>query len=47
MNYYDETKNKLIKEEQPKVEDLVKNPILIKNSYNYTEISEKVLQKLI
>ena len=27
--------------------DFVKNPILIRNSYNYTEISEKVLQKLI
>ena len=27
--------------------DFVKNPIIIRNSYNYTEISEKVLQKLI
>ena len=42
-----ETKNKLIAKEQSKVEDYVKNPILIKNSYNYNEISEKILQKLI
>ena len=42
-----ETKNKLIAKEQSKVEDLIKNPILIKNTYNYEEISEKVLQRLI
>ena len=29
------------------MEDLIKNPILIKNTYNYEEISEKVLQRLI
>ena len=41
------TKLKLIKQEQPKVEDFIKNPILIKNSNNYEIITEKVLQKLI
>ena len=29
------TKNKLITKEKPKVHDFIKNPILIKNSYNY------------
>ena len=43
----DKTKEKLIKKEEEKVNDFVKNPILIKNSYDYKEISEKVLQKLI
>lgn len=43
----EEAKNKLIKEETPKVTDLIKNPILIKNSSNYKIISEKILQKLI
>ena len=43
----EKTKEKLIKKEEEKVNDFVKNPILIKNSYNYKEISEKVLQKLI
>ena len=33
--------------EELKVPDLVKNPILIKNNFNYNEISEKVLKKLI
>ena len=43
----EETKRKLIKKEERKVEDLVKNPVLIKNSNNYLNISEKLLQKLI
>ena len=38
---------KLINYEIKEVIDFVKNPILIKNSYNYKEISEKVLKKLI
>ena len=42
----EKTKNKLVKREQTVVSDLIKNPILIKNSYNYTEISEKVLKKI-
>ena len=41
------TKNKLINEEQTKVTDLIKEPIIIKNSNNYEEISEKILQRLI
>ena len=41
------TKEKLINNEEPKVNDLIKNPILIKNTYDYKEISEKILQKLI
>ena len=42
-----ETKEKLIKQKDIKINDLVKNPILIKNSYNYTDISEKILKQLI
>ena len=41
------TKRKLITKDERKVEDLVKNPILIKNSSNYHNISEKILQKII
>ena len=41
------TKLKLIKKEKFKVQDFVKNPILIKNSNNYKVISEKILQRLI
>ena len=41
------TKLKLINKEESKVNDLIKNPILIKNTYNYEEISEKILEKLI
>ena len=40
-------KSKLIANEEPLLPDLVKNPILIKNTNKYTEISEKVLQKII
>ena len=43
----EETKLKLINKEERSAVDFVKNPILIKNSYNYNEISEKILQKLI
>ena len=43
----EETKNKLIRREEVKVSDFIKNPILIKNSFNYTDISEKLLKKLI
>ena len=43
----DKTRKKLINNEEPKINDLIKNPILIKNSYDYKEISEKILQKLI
>ena len=43
----DNTKLKLINKEEVKVDDLIKNPIIIKNSNNYEIISEKILQKLI
>ena len=43
----EETKNKLKNKEELKVPDLVKNPIQIRNTSDYNEISEKVLQKLI
>ena len=42
-----ETKNKLIVKEETKVNDFIKNPILIKNSYDYDKITEKVLKRLI
>ena len=41
------TKKRLINKKENSVTDFVKNPILIKNSYNYTEISEKILRKLV
>ena len=40
-------KLKLIKSEELKMEDTIKNPIIIKNNLNYEIISEKVLQKMI
>ena len=43
----DKTKDKLITKEKPKVNDFIKNPILIRNSYNYEKISESILKKLI
>ena len=43
----EKTKNKLSTETEIKVEDLVKEPIIIKNSKNYENISEKLLQRLI
>ena len=42
-----ETKNKLIIKEKSEIKDLIKNPIIIKNTNNYEFISEKILQKLI
>ena len=41
------TKEKLITKEESEISDFIKNPILIKNSYNYTKISEKILKQLI
>ena len=41
------TKSKLILEQEDKVMDFVKKPIMIKNKYNYTKITEKILQRLI
>ena len=43
----DKTKQKLIEHKETKVDDFVKNPIIIRNSTNYVIISEKMLQKLI
>ena len=43
----DKTKQKLIEHKETKVEDFIKNPIVIGNSFNYEIISEKMLQKLI
>ena len=42
-----DTKNKLVNGGNYDVIDFVKNPILIKNCYNYEIVSEKILQKLI
>ena len=41
------TKNKLITNGNNSISDFIKSPILIKNSLNYDDISEKVLKKLI
>ena len=41
------TKNKLINKEETNITDFVKDPIIIKNSLNKDNISEKVLQQLI
>ena len=43
----DSTKNKLITKEDMNVTDLVKDPIIIKNTLNKDKISEKLLQQLI
>ena len=43
----DKTKAMLIKKEEPKAEDLIKNPILIKNTYDTNNITEKMLKGLI
>ena len=42
-----ETKNKLMTKQPHKVEDLINNPIIIKNNSVHKIISEKILQKLI
>ena len=43
----DDAKSKLRQKDRLTVKDLVKNPIMIKNSSNYDIFSEKVLKKLI
>ena len=43
----EETKKKLVTKEESTIKDFIKNPILIKNSYSYTNVSEKILKKLI
>ena len=42
-----ETKDKILGKEKLGIKDFIKNPIIIKNKYNYEIISEKILQKLI
>ena len=41
------TKEKLINKEENKIEDFIKNPILVKTNNNYHEITEKILKQLI
>ena len=41
------TRNKIIKHEEIKIEDTIKNPIIINNKSNYEIVNEKILQKLI
>lgn len=43
----EKTKNKFIHNEKPQIEDLIKNPIIIKKCNNSEIMSEKMLQKLI
>ena len=43
----EKTKRKILTKENKNVVDFIKNPILIKNSYNYGNINEKALQRLI
>ena len=43
----EKTKSKLFNKEENKVEDFIKNPILIRNSNNVEVTKEKVLQRLI
>ena len=42
-----DTKNKLSINQKSNIIDLIKNPIIIKNSSNYKIVSEKILQKII
>ncbi len=42
-----DTKSKLINKEETNVSDFIKNPIIINNKYNITNIKEKILKKLI
>ena len=41
------TKLKLINNQEKSITDFVKNPIIVNNKYNYENISEKILKKLI
>lgn len=41
------TKEKLTRKEEDKIEDFIKNPILIRNNLGIEEVSEKVLRQLI
>ena len=41
------TQNKLMENKNKNIEDFIKHPIVIKNKYNYKEITEKTLKQLI
>ena len=41
------TKEKLVNKEETKINDFIKNPIIIRNKYGYSDISEKMLKDLI
>ena len=43
----EETKNNLVIHNESKINDYIKNPIIIKKNNNYEENSEKILQRLI
>ena len=43
----EETRNKIINKENVQLVDTIKDPILVKNSYDTEDISERMLQKLI
>ena len=43
----EDVRNKLIRNEKSEIKDFIKNPIIIKNSCHYNEISEKILKQLI
>lgn len=43
----EETKNKLINEREEKIDDFIKNPILIRNVKSYKKITEKILKQVI
>ena len=43
----EQTKLKIINEEKLKLQDTIKNPIIISNKFNYEIVSEKILQKII
>ena len=43
----EETKDKLVNDIAPTVQDFIKNPIIIKNKSSYNIVTEKILQKLI
>ena len=41
------TKQKLINQEQPTIQELIKNPLVIKNKFNKTILTEKTLKEII
>ena len=42
-----QTKEKLVNDEETQINDFIKNPIIIRNKYGYSDISEKLLKDLI